>query len=80
MSLFRWPKREPWGGANVGDRRVVTRILILPKCLSGEWRWLGVERVVQSHDRWLDYDVLTAHPISVRGWRDVGWADAEEAA
>ncbi len=79
MALFSWTERKPWGGAQIGDRRVVARFLMLPKCLSGEWRWLGVERITQEHARWLSFNPSFSGPIRVRGWRNIAWTDREES-
>lgn len=74
MALFRWSARKPWGGAEIGDRRIVRKILLLPKCLGGEWRWMGMERVVQEHRRWMTVSPSMPRPFQVRGWRDIEWA------
>lgn len=74
-ALFRWPVRARWGGHEIGDARTVTKLLLLPKCLGNEWRWLGFERVIQRHETWKTVSPGSPCPFSVRGWRDKAWAD-----
>lgn len=73
MKSIRWEARKAWGGAEIGDTRVRRKFLLLPKRLGDEWRWLGVESIVQEHSRWGTVDP-TLGVITVRGWRDVAWA------
>lgn len=57
-ALFRWQKRpEP----REHQMRVIRKILIFPKCLGREWRWLGREEIRQTYHAW--------------GWMDRQWAD-----
>jgi len=73
-AIFRWPKGKPWGGAEIGDKRTVWRLLVLPKCLGDEWRWLGWEQVVQEQRSWMAISPRSPRQFPVRGWRDHSWA------
>ena len=44
-ALFK--SRQP----DIGDVRTKRKFLIVPKCIGGEWRWLGRESVVQEYKR-----------------------------
>ncbi len=71
-ALFVWAKAEPKPPAKVGDRRTVSVFLLWPKCLEGQWRWMGFERVVQEFQR---YRVCPPdmQAMDVVGWRSVAW-------
>jgi hypothetical protein len=67
----RW-KESKHEGPNYGDRRKVTRFLLLPKEFSGEWRWL-------EKASWLQVYVFTDYE-DYRRWRwedltETGWID-----
>lgn len=71
-SLFTWavcPKHQP----RVGDVREITRLILLPKKLCNEWRWLGRERIVQHFREWTEMDP-EGYPLQGSGWVDVRWA------
>lgn len=57
------------------DNREVTKFLLFPKCLDGEYRWLGRERIVQVYR-----SVRCLSPSSapfgfeIEKWVDVRWA------
>lgn len=72
--LFQWPAKAKAAGPALGDRRVRTKLVILPKKLGNEWRWLGVEPVWQEFQR---YRVCPPEmpAMDVVGWRDIGWED-----
>lgn len=74
MALLHWQEQDRWGGAKIGDIRVVTKFLWRPKTLNGERRWLGYERIVQEQTRWRDY-IPEVGDVTVRGWRDMAWVD-----
>jgi hypothetical protein len=46
-ALFSWKARPPKPKRQEGQSRVVRRLLLLPKKLGDEWRWLGVELIYQ---------------------------------
>ena len=73
MALFRWIDK-PWGGAEIGDKRRVCKWVLLPKKLGDEWRWLGYECIEQEHTRWTQISPAFPRPTTVRGWRDMRWA------
>jgi hypothetical protein len=67
----RW-KESKHEGPNYGDRRKVTRFLLLPKELAGEWRWLETASWLQVYV-FIDYE-------DYRHWRwedltGTGWID-----
>lgn len=69
MSI-RWKKApEP----KQGDNRTVSKFLLFPRCLDGEWRWLGRERIVQHFREWTELDP-EGYPMQGSGWVDVRWA------
>lgn len=72
MSLLRWRGRERIAPV-IGDERVIRRF-VLAKCLGGEWRMLGVERIRQRFSR---YRVAPPEmrAMDVVGWLSVAWAD-----
>ena len=51
-----------WEQPKVGDTRDVRRVLLFPRYIAGEWRWLGFETIKQERvtscrhgtDWWLD--------------------------
>lgn len=75
-ALFVWAKPEPKPPAKVGDRRTVSVFLLWPKCLEGQWRWLGFERVVQEYQSFWSY-APDIQPMDVVGWRAVAWGRSE---
>lgn len=50
-----------------GDRRVVSKYLWFPKCLDGQYRWLGRESIEQAY-----YPVTSEFDTYV-GWQDLHW-------
>ncbi len=50
-----------------GDRRIVERILLFPKCLNGEWRWLEIAQIDQEYRAWNDGVGFQYE------WVDLGW-------
>lgn len=61
-----------WTGSNpeAGDRRVIRRLLLVPRKLDGEWRWLELTGIRQ------EYSVkTTAAGWSRECWVAVGWYD-----
>jgi hypothetical protein len=64
-----------WKEPKLGDQREVRRFLLLPRCLGGEWRWLGRERIVQVRRRVACLSPATApFAFDVEKWVDVRWA------
>ena len=43
---MKWKVKE-YDGPKYGDRRKVTRFLLLPKELAGEWRWLDGGQAIE---------------------------------
>ena len=74
MALFRWV-RVPRKRAKVGDKRVVSRVLLLPTEIGGEVRWLGIERIKQeAYIGWICAPEM--RPYKGLKWRDLAWVDA----
>ena len=71
MTIRRKVRSKPT--PNVGDCREVRKFLLFPKCLAGEWRWLGRERIVQHFREWTAM-VPETRGVEVCGWVDVRWA------
>jgi hypothetical protein len=73
-AMFAWPERISRPSPKVGDRRTVNRLLVLPKKLQREWRWLGLEQIVQEFQRYRACPP-EMKAMDVVGWRDICWAD-----
>lgn len=73
---MRWTKRPAKPSPKPGDARVVRRFLLLPRCVSGEYRWLEWAQVKQeAFMGWAFVPDIPSH--EVLKWRDVAWADGE---
>jgi len=73
-ALFRWPARVPAKPPELGMQRVVTKTLLLPKCLDGEWRWLGRERISRECVRRWSHAPGGGCSFQYNGWIDRHWA------
>jgi hypothetical protein len=78
-ALFVWPESTPGKSPKVGDRRVVTRFLLWPKLLDGEWRWLGFVDIEQEFQRYR-VQPPEMRAMDVVGWRSVAWDRTEDQA
>jgi hypothetical protein len=59
-ALFSWKARPPKQKKELGQTRVVRKLLLMPKKLGGEWRWLGVEVIRQyCVQRWVSFHDLS---------------------
>ena len=73
-ALFRWPARVAAKPPKLGMQRVVTKTLLLPKCLDDEWRWLGRERITQECVRRWSRGPDGIGSFQYNGWIDRHWA------
>lgn len=57
-----------WKANQEGDKRVIKRFLLLPRCIKGEWRWLERARIKQ------------VYRVSIESsfWESVCWAENED--
>lgn len=62
-------KKKP----QLGDKRTVVRFLWLPITLGNETHWLEFARVKQTYMKY-SLPMPDRGPISVVGWKTVGWA------
>lgn len=54
-----------WYKSVGGDIRIITRFLLIPRCIKGQWRWLETAKIKQTYDtRWCE-------PM----WVDVEWVN-----
>ena len=63
---MRWNKKEP---PCVGNSRLRSRFLFLPKCVAGQWRWLEFavwEEVFNRRNDWIE------------GWLAERWMDSHK--
>ena len=69
---MRW-KESKHEGPNYGDRRKVTRFLLLPKELADEWRWLETASWLQAYvfTDYEDYRRWYWEDLTGEGWSDV---------
>jgi hypothetical protein len=74
-ALFRWPARTPPAPPEVGAQRIVAKTLLLPKCLDGEWRWLGCEVIKQECLRRWSHGPEGIASFQYNGWIDRHWAN-----
>ena len=72
-ALFRWPTHEQ-KRPELGEWRVVSRFLFLPRCLDGEWRWLGRERITQQCGKRWSHAPGGIGSFAYNGWIDRHWA------
>jgi len=72
VSLIRFRLRAD--GPQVGDRRIVRRFFIA-RCVAGEWRLFGCDRIEQEYCRYPGY-VSGFGPVNWVGWRDKAWASS----
>lgn len=69
-ALFKWERTpEP----ALGSIRVARRLLLLPYELAGEYRWLGLERVIQVRKA-VKVPLHMGFPRTEHRWVDVEWA------
>ena len=75
MSLFQWTAKS-CRRLELGQSRVVSKFLLLPKELDGEYRWLGTERIVQYTARKWSHAPEGIGSFMYTGWVDRHWAGA----
>lgn len=64
---MRWNVRD---SSNIGDKRIITKFLLFPKCLNGEWRWLEKASYEQVYGNW-----CTSSDEDFNSWSDMRWID-----
>lgn len=71
-AMFKWPARRKTPPRQIGDVRQVRRPLIFPRCIGGEWRWLGFETIEQI--AYLGWSwAPDTKPYQTTKWRDSRW-------
>ena len=61
---MRWKRKKP----KVGDSRVIVRLLLFPKTLEGETRWLEICPIIQIYEIYFD-----GHS-NITNWHSRKWA------
>lgn len=61
---MKWKKRC------YGDKKIITKFLLFPKCINGEYRWLEKAVFEQEYDNY-KYDFL----FDIGGWVSTKWID-----
>lgn len=59
----------------IGDTRFITRFLIVPRCIQGEWRWLETVYIEQKLMQ-IKQSIYELRPVI--GWVDKRWAYESE--
>ncbi len=70
-----WHKKHKEPEPKIGDERIVTKFLLLPKCLNGIWRWMECADIVQEYRKHriasVEYHVYGYYTK----WDDIRWVD-----
>ena len=75
MSLFVWQDSKKPDPVK-GQKRIVLRLILSPRLIAGEWRWLGLEYIEQEYqvEESLDYDQCGGlYTTTNSKWVDHAW-------
>lgn len=59
----------------VGEKRVIDKFLVLPRCIEGEWRWLQRASYEEEYGPFPVKDVFEGHDVEVLGWSMTRWVE-----
>ena len=70
---MRWKEKPDKPGPQNKDTRIIRHLLLIPRCINDEYRWLEFATIEQSYSGcWFDSD-NKLHFGS--GWKDKAWCD-----
>jgi hypothetical protein len=71
----RWKQKPHPVAPCLGAKRVVSRLLILPRLLGGEWRWLEMADIEQE-----TVSRIFSDPEGIAKWEGLAWVDSRWAS
>ena len=59
----------------IGDKRLTTKFLLIPRVIDGEWRWMRKASFEEEYQELRIMDILKGEPVVIREWKMSQWVD-----